>query len=56
MPVFYYENNGEFIELGKGVTSLLATEVNGRSFTGTFIGVFTENGDIDVTNVTVKEI
>lgn len=53
---FFYENNGEFIELGKGATSLLATEVNGRSFTGTFIGVFTENGDIDVTNVTVKEI
>ena len=53
---FFYEKDGEFIELGKGVTSLLATEVNGRSFTGTFIGVFTENGNIDVTNVTVKEI
>lgn len=51
---FYYENDGELIELGKGATSLLATEVNGRSFTGTFLGVFSENGDIGVTNVTVS--
>ena len=49
-----FENNGELIELGKGATSLLATEVNGRSFTGTFLGVFSENGDIGVTNVTVN--
>lgn len=51
---FFYEKDGEFTELGKGATSLLATEVNGRSFTGTFLGVFSENGDIDVTNFTVK--
>lgn len=53
---FFYEKDGEFIELGKGATSLLATEVNGRSFTGTFLGVFSENGDIAVTNVTVKNL
>ena len=52
---FLYENDGEFIELGKGATSLLCTEVNGRSFTGTFLGVFSENGDINVTNVTLNQ-
>ena len=51
---FLYERDGEFIELGKGATSLLCTEVNGRSFTGTFLGVFSENGDINVTNVIIK--
>ena len=53
---FFYEKDGEFIEIGKGTTSLLATEVNGRSFTGTFLGVFSENGDIAVKNATVKVI
>jgi alpha-N-arabinofuranosidase len=53
---FLYEKDGEFIELGKGATSLLATEVNGRSFTGVFLGAFSEKGTIAVTNVTVKEL
>ena len=53
----YYENNGEFVEIGKGRTSLLATEVTDpMTFTGTYWGVFTENGNIAVNNVTVKEI
>ena len=52
---FLYEQNGEFVELGRGTTALLCTETNGRSFTGTFFGVFTEQGDIDVKNVTVRE-
>ncbi len=53
---FFYERDGEFIELGRGKTSLLATEVNGRSFTGTFIGAFSEQGDIAVTRATIKEL
>ena len=54
---FFYENGGRFIELGRGKTSLLATEVtHPMTFTGTFIGVFTEQGNISVTCVSVKEI
>ena len=54
---FLYEKDGKFIELGKGKTSLLATEVtNPMTFTGTFLGVFTEGGNISVTSVNVKEL
>ena len=54
---FFYEKDGNFIELGKGKTSLLATEVtNPMTFTGTFIGVFTEGGNISVSSVNVKEL
>ena len=54
---FFYENNGSFVELGKGKTTLLATEVtHPMTFTGTFLGVFTEQGDIAVTSVIAKEL
>lgn len=53
---FLYNIDGEFKELGRGKTSLLCTEVNGRSFTGVFLGAFSEKGTIAVTNVTVKEL
>jgi alpha-N-arabinofuranosidase len=54
---FLYENNGEFCELGRGKTALLTTEVTSpMSFTGTFFGVFAENGEISVSSVTLKEI
>lgn len=53
---FLYERNGEFVELGKGATSLLCTEVNGRSFTGTFLGAFSENGNIAITGFEVKTL
>jgi alpha-N-arabinofuranosidase len=53
---FLYERNGEFVELGKGATSLLCTEVNGRSFTGTFLGAFSEHGDIAITNFNLKAL
>ena len=53
---FFYERNGEFVKLGQGKTSLLCTEVNGRSFTGTFLGAFCENGTVAVTNVNVKNL
>ena len=49
---FFYEKDGEFAQLGRGSTSLLATEVTYPStFTGTFLGVFTEGGEICVKNV-----
>ena len=54
---FLYEKDGAFVELGKGKTTMLATEVtHPMTFTGTFFGVFTEQGDITVTNVTAKEL
>ena len=54
---FLYEANGAFVELGRGKTSLLATEVtNPMSFTGTFLGVFCEQGSIDVTSAELKEL
>ena len=54
--MFLYENNGEFTELGRGAVSLLATEVNGRSFTGTFIGIFCEQGDIYAKSFSLKAL
>ena len=54
---FFFEKNGEFVELGKGKTTMLATEVTDpMTFTGTFWGVFTEQGNIRVKSVCVKEI
>jgi len=54
---FLYEKDGAFVELGRGKTSLLATEVtNPMTFTGTFWGVFTEQGNIAVTRVAVKQV
>ncbi len=54
---FYYEKNGEFVVLGRGRTSLLCTEItHTMTFTGTYWGVFTENGEIAVTYVGIKEL
>ncbi|MBQ2988809.1 MAG: glycoside hydrolase family 43 protein [Clostridia bacterium] len=54
---FYYEAGGEFVELGRGRTSLLCTEItHTMTFTGTYWGIFTENGEIAVTDFAVKEI
>ena len=54
---FLYEKDGEFVELGRGKTTLLATEItHPMTFTGTFLGIFTEQGDISVTNVKVREL
>ena len=53
----YYEENGEFIELGRGKTALLATEVtHPMTFTGTFLGIFCEKGSSSVTHVSLKEL
>jgi len=54
---FFYENDGDFIELGRGRTSLLCTEItHTMTFTGTYWGIFTENGNIAVTFVAVKNL
>lgn len=54
--VFYYEKNGDFVELGRGRTSLLCTEItHTMTFTGTYWGLFTENGEIAIESVSVKE-
>ncbi|MBR2025331.1 MAG: glycoside hydrolase family 43 protein, partial [Clostridia bacterium] len=54
---FFYEKDGKFAKLGKGKTTLLATEITDpMTFTGTYLGIFTEKGNVDVTNVTLKEI
>jgi alpha-N-arabinofuranosidase len=54
---FFYEVNGSFVELGKGRTVLLSTEVTyPMTFTGTFLGVFTERGNITVKSVSSREL
>ena len=54
---FFYEKDGEFVELGRGKTTLLATEItHPMTFTGTFLGIFTEQGDIAVTHASAKEL
>jgi hypothetical protein len=53
---FFYEENGEFVKLGSGTTALLCTETNGRSFTGTFFGIFSERGDILVRSAQVSKL
>jgi alpha-N-arabinofuranosidase len=54
---FFYEKDGSFVELGRGKTTLLATEVtHPMTFTGTFWGVFSEQGNIAVTHVSAKEL
>lgn len=54
---FLYECDGKYVELGRGKTALLATEVTApMTFTGTFFGVFSENGKIQLTRATAREI
>lgn len=54
---FYYEKDGVFVELGHGRTALLCTEItHTMTFTGTYWGIFTENGEIAVTYVAVKNL
>lgn len=54
---FFYEVDGSFVELGKGRTALFATEATyPMTFTGTFLGVFAENGEINIKNVSAKEL
>ncbi|MBQ9748320.1 MAG: glycoside hydrolase family 43 protein [Clostridia bacterium] len=54
---FCYEKDGDYVVLGRGRTSLLCTEItHTMTFTGTYWGVFTEGGEIDVTDVSVREV
>ena len=53
---FFYETDGASVELGRGKTALLCSEgTHPTSFTGTYIGVFTEGGQIDLTRFSIKE-
>ena len=38
---FFYDRRGEYVKLGSVSTRFLATEVSGRCFTGTVIGLYT---------------
>jgi len=52
---FFYESDGVFVELGRGKTALLCTEItHTMTFTGTYWGIFTENGEISVTYASGK--
>ena len=54
---FFYEENGPFVKLGQGKTALLASEAtHPATFTGTYFGIFSENGEISVTNFATKNI
>ena len=54
---FYYEKNGDFVELGRGRTALLCTEItHTMTFTGTYWGIFSEKGEVAVTYVAIKEL
>ena len=54
---FYYEKNDDFVELGRGKTALLCTEItHTMTFTGTYWGIFSENGEIAVTHVSAKAL
>ena len=54
---FYYEKNDDFVELGRGKTALLCTEItHTMTFTGTYWGIFSENGEIAVTHVAAKAL
>lgn len=54
---FLYEKDGEFLELGYGKTACLTTEATSpMTFTGTFFGAFSENGEISLSSISLKEI
>ena len=54
---FLYEDKESLVELGRGQTSLLATEVTSpMTFTGTFFGAFCEGGAITVAEFKAKEL
>jgi alpha-N-arabinofuranosidase len=54
---FYYETEGNFVEIGRGKTALLATEAtHPTTYTGVFFGIFTENGEISLSRVTMREL
>ena len=54
---FFYEADGVFVEIGRGKTALLCSEgTHPTTFTGTYWGMFAENGEIAVTHFSVKEL
>ena len=54
---FYYESNGEYVLLGSGSTAGLSTEgTMMMTFTGTYIGMFAENGTAGFKEFLVKVV
>ena len=54
---FSYEAEDGFVELGRGRATLLCTEItHTMTFTGTYFGIFCENGEIGVTFASAKKL
>lgn len=54
---FYYENGGQFLELGTGMTAMLCTEtMRPKGYTGVFWGCFTEKGEISLSHFEAIEL
>ena len=54
---FFYEKDGERVNLGRGKTALLCTEAtHPTTFTGVYWGVFCENGTVGVTHFAVRRL
>ena len=54
---FFYRLDDQWIELGRGTTAFLCTEATWTmTFTGTFIGIFSENGLAAFTSFSMKAL
>ena len=54
---FFYEKDGERVNLGRGKTALLCTEAtHPTTFTGVYWGVFCEDGTVGVTHFAVRRL
>ncbi len=52
---FFYECDGEWQELGKGMTAFLCTEATcTMTYTGVYIGLFSENGTVSFDDFSLK--
>ena len=52
---FFYESDGAYVELGRGMTAPICTEcTHTLTFTGTFFGIFSEGGDISFDRFSAK--
>ena len=53
--VFFYESDGQWIELGRGMTAFLCSEATcTMTYTGTYIGLFSEHGVISFDSFSMK--
>lgn len=52
---FSYRLDGDWVELGKGMTAFLCTETTpDMTYTGTFLGLFSENGSMGFSSFALK--